>query len=180
MLAELWLPIIVSTVVLLFASFLSWMVVPIHRQDWVKLDNEDAFIQAARELKLSPGNYMFPGCNSPDEMKGEEYKQKCETGPCGILAVFPKVNMGKNLGLTLLYFLVVSFCLAYLSRLALESSAEFMTVFRFVSTAGLMTFLSAIVQHAIWFHNRIIGHIIESVAYAIIVGAIFAALWPTG
>lgn len=53
-----------------------------------------------------------------------------------------------------------------------------MTVFRFVATAGLMTFLAAIVQHAIWFHNRIVGHIIESVLYAAIVAGIFGAMWP--
>ncbi len=53
-----------------------------------------------------------------------------------------------------------------------------MAVFRFVATAGFMTFLAAIVQHAIWFHNRIVGHVIESIAYAAITGAIFGAMWP--
>ena len=42
----------------------------------------------------------------------------------------------------------------------------------------MMTFLAAMVQHAIWFHNRIVGHIIESLVYAAISGAIFAAMWP--
>jgi len=41
-----------------------------------------------------------------------------------------------------------------------------------------MTFLAAIVQHAIWFHCRIVGHVIESVLYAVIVAAIFGAMWP--
>ena len=44
MLAELWLPIVVSAVALFFASFLSWVVAPIHRKDWVKLDREDEFL----------------------------------------------------------------------------------------------------------------------------------------
>ena len=35
MLMRLVLPIIVSAVALFFASFLSWMVLPIHRKDWV-------------------------------------------------------------------------------------------------------------------------------------------------
>ena len=149
MLASLWLPIVVSTVVLFFASFVSWMIVPIHRKDWVKLNSEDEFLKAARDLNLSPGNYMFPGCHEPKEMQGEDYKQKWEAGPRGVISVFSTVNMGKNLVLTTLYFLVVSFCLGYLAWMALSPGAEFMTVFRFVSTAGLMTFLAAIVQHAI-------------------------------
>ena len=43
-----------------------------------------------------------------------------------------------------------------------------------------MTFLSAMVQHSIWFHNRVTGHVIESVLYSIIIGAIFGSLWPRG
>jgi hypothetical protein len=86
--------------------------------------------------------------------------------------------MPRNLALTFLYFLAVSFCLAYLATLALTPGAEFMKVFRFVSTAAFMTFLAAIVQHSIWFRCRIVGHVLESIAYAAITGAIFAAMWP--
>jgi hypothetical protein len=38
--------------------------------------------------------------------------------------------------------------------------------------------LSGIVQHSIWFRCRITGHVIESIAFAAILGCIFAALWP--
>lgn len=178
MLFELLLPIILTTVALFFASFLSWMVLPLHFRDWVKMEREDEFIGTVREQGLAPGNYMFPGWDTPAEMKSEEYTKKWETGPAGVMTVFPQVSMGKNLGLTFLYFLATSFCLAYLASFAVDRGAEFMDVFRFVTTAGLMTFLAAIVQHAIWFHNRIIGHVIESLAYAVITGAIFAAMWP--
>ena len=178
MLMSLWLPIVLSAEALFFASFLSWMVVQIHRKDWVKLAKEDQFMQAARDCEIPVGSYMFPGCDKAAEMKSEAYAKKWEAGPCGVLSIYPKVNMGRNLGLTFLYFLVVSFCLAYLASLALKPGANFMAVFRFVSTAGFMTFLAAIVQHAIWFHSRIVGHILESIAYAAISGAIFAALWP--
>jgi hypothetical protein len=47
-----------------------------------------------------------------------------------------------------------------------------------VFLAAFMTFLAAMVQHAIWFRPRIVGHVIESVAYAALTAAIFAALWP--
>ena len=172
------LPIVLSTVALFFASFLAWMVIPLHRKDWVKLEREDDLIATVRDLGASPGNYMFPGCETPADMKSEEYNKKWETGPCGTITVFPKVSMGKNLVLTFLFFLSCNICLAYLATLGLDEGASFRQVFRFVSTAGLLTFLAAIVQHAIWFHNRIIGHIIESIGYAIITGVIFGALWP--
>jgi len=178
MLLNLWLPVLLSGVAIFFASFLSWMVLQLHRKDWLKLEKEDEFLKAATELNISSGSYMFPGCNSPAEMKTDEYKKKWEAGPCGIITVFSKVNMGRNLALTFLYFLVVNFCLAYLTILAVDPGAEFMTVFSYVVSAGFMTYFAAIVQHAIWFHNRIVGHVVEAFAYAVITGAIFAAMWP--
>jgi hypothetical protein len=177
-LISLALPIILSAAALFFASFLSWMVVQLHKGDWIKLEKEDEFLRAVRECNIPRGSYMFPGCNSAEEMKSQEYQAKWDAGPCGIMTIYPKVNMGRNLGLTFLYFLVVSFCIAYLATLALPRGAGFLPVFRFVTTAGLMTYLSAIVAHAIWFHSRIVGHIIESIAYAAITGVVFAVLWP--
>jgi hypothetical protein len=179
MLAQLWLPIILSAVALFFASFLSWMVLQLHAKDWLKLEKEDEFLQHVRQYGIQRGSYMFPGCSSAAEMKSPEYAQKWEQGPTGIMTVYGRVNMGKNLALTFLYFLVVCFVIAYLASIGIERGADFMTVFRFVSTAGLLAFLAAMVQHSIWFHNRIVGHVIESVAYAAIIGAIFAALWPS-
>jgi hypothetical protein len=177
-LTSLWLPILLSAVALFFASFLTWMVLGLHKQDWVKLGSEDEFLEAARGLGLAPGSYMFPGWDTTEEMKSEAYQKKWEQGPNGVMTVFSNVNMGKNLGLTFLYFLAVSFCLGYLATFSVEAGAEFKSVFRFVSTAGLLAFLAAIVQHSIWFHCRITGHVIESIGYAAITGAIFAAMWP--
>jgi len=178
MLTSLILPIILSAVALFFASFLSWMVVQLHKDDWKKVAKEDDLMEAIRKCDLPVGSYMFPGCADAAEMKSEAYAKKWEAGPCGIMTIYPKVNMGRNLGLTFVYFLVISFCLAYLGTLALKPVADFLAVFRFITTAGILTFLAAMVQHAIWFHNRIVGHIIESLIYAAISGAIFAAMWP--
>jgi hypothetical protein len=177
-LLSLWLPILLAGVALFFASFLSWMVLQLHKQDWRPLPREDEFLESARELQIPPGNYMFPSCNSEEERKSEAFQAKWNAGPRGIATVFPSVNMGQNLALTMVYFLVVNFCLAYLASLALPAGAEFRQVFRFVSTAALMTYLAAIVQHSIWFRCRITGHVIESIGYAVISGMIFALLWP--
>lgn len=177
MLMKVLAPTLVSAIVLFFASFLSWMVVMLHKKDWVKLDKEDDFIDAIRNLGVSPGSYMFPCFETPEEMKSEEATKKWKEGPVGVITVYDKVNMGRSLGLTFVYFAVCSFCLGYLATVAFPDGAETLQVFRLVATAGLMTFLAAIVQHAIWFQNRIVGHVIESIVYALIVGGIFAGFW---
>jgi hypothetical protein len=179
MLAELWLPIVLSGVALFFASFLSWMVVRLHKDDWRKLENEDAFLKAGREIGLRPGSYMFPCACGSAEVQSEGFQRKWKEGPCGVLTVYEGVNMGRNLALTFLYFLAISFALAYLATIGLSRGAAFLDVFRFFATAGFFVFVSAMVQHSIWFRNRIAGHVIESVAYAAIVGGLFGAFWPS-
>lgn len=178
MLVSLILPILLAAVAVFFASFLSWMVLQLHKQDWVKMKDEDAFIDAVKSQSIEPGSYMFPGCDSMEEMKGEAYTKKYNDGPRGIITVLPAANMGKNLGLTMIYFVCVNFFLGYLGSFALDRGASFMEVFRFIATAGVAIYLGAIVQHAIWFKSRIVGHIIESVIYAAISGTIFAVMWP--
>ncbi len=175
----LWLPILISTIALFFASFLSWMVFQLHAKDWVKMNGEEAFMTAVRGMNIPEGNYMFPGVDSLKEANTPEHQKKYSDGPRGILQILPMVNMGKNLGLTFTYFLFCNATFAYLGSFALESGAEFIDVFRFVATIALLTFAASIVQHAIWFKVRITGHLIESIAYSLIAGGIFAAFWPS-
>lgn len=172
------LPVVVAAIALFFASFLSWMVFQLHKKDWKKIDREAEFMAAAAGFNLPEGNYLFPMADTPKDMHSPEFQKKYDTGPRGILNLLPKANMGRNLGLTFLYFLAVSFVLAYLASIAFRPGAEFLDVFRFVATAAFTIFLAGIVQHAIWFRMRVTGHVIESVAYAVITAAIFAGLWP--
>lgn len=178
MLLSLLLPIVLSGVAMFFLSFLSWAVFHFHKADWPKMPCEDEFLGSMQNLDLPPGNYMFPGVDSPAEMQSEEFQAKQKAGPVGIITVFEGMAMGKQLVLTIIYFLAVSFCWGYLATLALSPGDDFATVFRFIATAALLTLLPAIVQHSIWFHNRIVAHVIEAAIYAIAVGAIFASLWP--
>ena len=121
---------------------------------------------------------MFPLAGSHEEMRTEAFQKKYAAGPRGLMTIMHPVNMGQNLGLTFLYFLAVSAALGYLASIAFNPGADFSTVFRFIFTAGLLTFLAAIVQHAIWFRPRIVGHVIESIGYAALTGLVFAAFWP--
>jgi hypothetical protein len=180
MLLSLALPIGLSAVALFFASFLSWMVLQLHKDDWRKLAKEDDFLATVKKCDIPVGSYMFPKANCNADMQSEEFQKRWATEPHGLLTILPNVNMGQNLGLTFMYFLAVSVGLGYLASLACPPGADFISVFRFVFVAGFMTFLAAIVAHAIWFRPRIVGHVIESVAYAAITATLFAVLWPAG
>jgi hypothetical protein len=53
-----------------------------------------------------------------------------------------------------------------------------MKVFQFVGTAGILTYGTANILNGIWFGRKMVADIIDGVAYGLITGAIFAALWP--
>jgi hypothetical protein len=175
---DLALPIGLCAIALFFASFLSWMVLQLHEKDWKKMPREAEFMDALRPFALPNGDYMFPKTDSNKEMTSPEFQKKYQEGPRGILQVRPVANMGQMLGLTLVYFLVVAFVLGYLGTQALKPGDEFLKVVQFFFPAALLAFLAAMVQHSIWFRNRIVGHMIESVFYAAIVSVLFAVLWP--
>src|SRR4051812_1874541 len=98
-LTALWLPILVSTVIVFLASFLMHMVLKYHRSDYRKLPEEDRVTDALRAANVEPGpHYFFPYC-SFEEMKSPPVIEKMKRGPVGFVTVLPSgpPAMGKNL-----------------------------------------------------------------------------------
>jgi hypothetical protein len=178
-LMSLWLPIIVSGIALFFASFAAWMLLPHHKPEWKGVDNEDAFLQALRSAGIGPGQYMFPYSCKPEDWKSEEFKRRREAGPTGTLTVWKTApNMGVNMACTVAFFTIANFVIAYLAAMAIPPGADFLTVFRFVGTAGILTYGTANILNGIWFGRKMMADIIDGIAYGLITGLIFAALWP--
>lgn len=177
---ELWLPILISGVVLFFASAAAWMALPHHKPEWKGLPNEEAVNQTIRDTGVSPGQYMFPFCQKSEDWKSEEAKRRMKTGPHGTLAVWPGApNMGVNMVCTVIFFTLVSFGLAYLATMAtLPRGAGFMPVFRFMGTAGILTYGSANLLNGIWFRRKMLADIADGIVYGLITGLIFGLMWP--
>jgi len=174
---SLWLPILVSGVALFFASWAAWMLLPHHKGEWKGLPDEGAVMNALRNVP--PGQYMFPYAAKPEDCKSEEFKRRRETGPTGTLTVWKKPsNMGANMLCTVLFFIIANFVIAYLTGISLDPGESFMKVFRFVGTAGILTYGTANVLNGIWFGRKMIADIADGIAYGLITGLIFAALWP--
>jgi hypothetical protein len=59
-LASLWLPVLLSSVIVLFASFILHMVLPWHKHDYARLPDEEQVRSALRPFAIPPGDYMVP------------------------------------------------------------------------------------------------------------------------
>jgi hypothetical protein len=176
---NLWLPIVVSGVVVFIASFLAWMVLPHHRSDWSKLPDEEGFQKSLGDLNVAPGDYMFPGHESPQEMKSPEFQQKWQAGPRGLLSVWPAApNMGLQIGKTFVFYLLASFTIGYLASMGLQRGDRGGTVFRVVATSALVAYCFALFPGAIWFRRHLLKDVLDGVAYALLTGLVFTLLWP--
>ena len=122
---------------------------------------------------------MFPYAACSADWNNEEFKSKMRGGPVGNMVVWSGApNMGNNMLKTVIFFVVVSFAIAYLAAMVIPPTLDRPFVFRFVGTAGIIAYASANVLNGIWFGRKIFADIIDGIAYGLITGAIFAWLWP--
>src|SRR5437867_11651621 len=98
-LAALWLPILLSAVIVFVVSSGIHMMSPWHKSDYPKLPNEDRVMDALRPLAIPPGDYMMPRPSSRQEMRSPQYAEKFKKGPVMMFTVWPggSMAMGKQL-----------------------------------------------------------------------------------
>ena len=182
-LTALWLPILLSAVLVFFASFIMHMVLTYHRSDYRKLPDEDRVTDALRSANLNPGpDYFFP-YGSFEEMKSAPMMEKMKRGPVGFLTVLPSgpPAMGKNLVQWFIYCVVISIFAAYLASRTLAPATPFLQVFRVVAIAALLGYGAAHIQESIWGGRSWVvtfKHLFDAVIYALLTAAIFAYFWP--
>jgi hypothetical protein len=181
-LTALWLPIILSAVLVFVASSLIHMVLGYHRSDYRKLPDEDKILSALRSVTLVRGLYHFP-FTTHKEMKSPEMQEKFKQGPVGFLTIFPSgpVNMGKFLGLWFVYCLIVGFFTAYLTGRTVPSHSDYLIVFRVAGTVAFMAYGVGGIPSSIWGGQpwgNTIKHVFDGLLYALLTAGTFGWLWP--
>src|SRR5436189_4469671 len=182
-LIALWLPTLLSAVIVFFASFIMHMVLAYHKSDYRKLPDEARVTDALRSAGVTPGpTYFFPYF-SFKEMKSAPVIEKMKRGPVGLLTVLSSgpPAMGKNMVQWFLYCVVISIFAAYLSSRTLAPGTAFLQVFRVVGIAALLAYGAAHAQESIWNGRSwpvTFKHLFDSVIYAALTAATFFWLWP--
>ena len=75
-LAALWLPIVLSAVIVFVASSIMHMLLPYHRSDYQQLPEEDKVLPALRAAGLKPGLYIFPFGSPPFGRLVDEFRRR--------------------------------------------------------------------------------------------------------
>jgi hypothetical protein len=181
-LTALWLPILVSAVVVFIASSIMHTVLPYHRSDYRQLPDEDNLLVALRGAGLPRGLYVFPFGTHKD-MKTPAMQEKYKQGPVGMMTVFPAGPpvMPKFLAQWFGYCLIMAFFVAYLAGHTVSAGAPYLAVFRVVGTAAFLGYGLGQVSSAIWkgqTWSMTIKEVIDGLVYGVLTAGTFGWLWP--
>ena len=176
----LWLPILVSAVIVFIAANILWMALPFwHRSDYKKLPDEGAVLAGLKSA--ASGQYIAP---ATDWSKATaEEKAAMQNGPMALLLVRnPNVfSLGKSLTLYFVYALIVSLFVAYISGVTMARGTHYLHVFRVAGTAGVIAYAFRGFPDSIWYGKPwsvTFKELIDGVIYGLLTAGTFGWLWP--
>ncbi|MBI5464152.1 MAG: hypothetical protein HY966_04270 [Ignavibacteriales bacterium] len=179
----LWLPILLSSVIVFIVSSAIHMMSLWHKNDYPKLSNQDDVMDSLRPHNIPPGEYMIPRASGTQEMRSPEFIEKMKKGPVMVLTVWPNgpTPMVMSLVLWFLYSIVVGFFAAYVAGRALPIGAQYLQVFRFAGTTAFLGYSLALWQMTIWYRrpwSTTIKATVDGLIYALLTAGMFGWLWP--
>jgi hypothetical protein len=180
---SLWLPILLSAVLVFVVSSLIHMILGYHNTDFKRLPDEDNAMDSLRKLNLPPGDYMFPYTADNKERNSQSFQDKIKRGPSGVMTIFPQEmgNMASSLAQWFIYSLIVGIFAAYVAGRALEPGAHYLSVFRFTGVTAFAGYSLALMQNSIWYKknwNATLKSMFDGLIYALLTAGVFGWLWP--
>jgi hypothetical protein len=181
-LSALWLPIVLSALIVFIASSIMHTVLKYHQSDFTGLPEEGKLLSALRSAGLKRGLYIFPFCTHK-EMKSPAMIAKYKEGPVGMMTVLPDgpPHMPKFLGLWFGYCLIIGFFVAYLTAHTVPAGANYLVVFRVVGTAAFLGYGLGHISDGIWkgqTWSSTIKEVIDGLVYGLLTAGTFGWLWP--
>ena len=182
-LLALWLPIVLSAVIVFIASSIIHMLPLWHKGDYPALPDEERFRTAVGPMAIPPGDYMVPRAKTTAEMKEPAFQEKVKQGPMMVLTVMPngQMSMGSSLALWFVYLVVVSFFSAYVAGRALAPGADYLEVFRFAGVGAFLAYSVGLWQMSIWYKRAwrySVLATVDGLIYAMLTAGTFGWLWP--
>lgn len=185
-LIDLWMPIVLSAVVVFVASSVIWMMTPLHKGDYQVPPDEAEIQGAVTKHGFKPGMYVMPWCKGGHGgMKDPEYLARVEKGPWVMVLVSgSRPSMGRCLGLWFASQVVIAVVVAYTAAAALPmraGGAAYLKVFQVVGSMALLAQAGMAAHDTIWKclgWRHTIVKVVDGVVYALLTAGVFAAMWP--
>lgn len=180
---SLWLPVLLSAVLVFIASSVLHMVLRYHADDFRALPDEDRVLEALSGFAIPPGDYALPKAGGMEAMKDPAFQAKLQKGPV-FMGTFLRpgpIDMGPSLLKWFVYCLAVSAIAAYVTGRALGPGADYLSVFRFSGTVAFVSYAMAHWQDTIWYQRSVattLKNNFDGLVYALLTAGAFGWLWP--
>jgi hypothetical protein len=182
-LVALWLPILLSAVVVFIASSAIHMGPFWHRSDYPRMPREEDAMNALRPLAIPPGDYFIPRAAGMKEMRTPEFKEKMSKGPVAVITVMPNafMSMNRNLVQWFVFLIVVGIFAAYIAGRTLPPGTPYIRVFQIVSATAFIAYSLALCELSIWYRRAwslTLKSALDGIIYGLLTGGVFGWLWP--
>ncbi|HVT39134.1 MAG TPA: hypothetical protein VHE78_08810 [Gemmatimonadaceae bacterium] len=182
-LTALWLPVLLSAVIVFVVSSIIHTVLPWHKGDYRTMPDQDKVQEALRPFAIPPGDYMVPRPATRQDMRAPEFLEKANKGPVMVVTVMPNgvMGIGKSLAGWFVYTVVVGMFAAFVAGSALPPGATYPQVFHFAAITAFVGYSVALWQMSIWYRRSLsttIKATIDGLLYALLTAGVFGWLWP--
>jgi hypothetical protein len=182
--ALLWMPILITAVLIFIASTLIHMVFKWHNSDYQQLANEDDVRAVVHASSAAPGQYMIPHCVDMKEMGGEVMMKKFNDGPVAFLTV--RKNGAPAMGPTLMMWFVFTVGVAafagWIAMSAYAGKTDARAAGQMVGLISFMAYGCGSVPLGIWMGkpwSSVGKDLLDALIYGVISWLAFAWFWPS-
>ena len=180
---SLWLPILLSGVLVFAVSSIIHMVLSYHAGDSQPVPDEAKVMDALRPFEIPPGDYAMPRPASMKEMGEPAFIEKTKAGPVAFMTVLPNgpTAIGTSLARWFGYSLLIGAVAGYTAGITIGPGADYGLVFRVVGAVAFAGYSLAILQSSIWWHRSwryTFLTMFDGLVYALLTAGTFGWLWP--
>lgn len=182
-LLSLWLPIVLSAVLVFGVSAVIHMTPLWHKNDFPKMPREADVLDALRPLAIPPGDYFIPRAGGMREMRSPEFLEKLKQGPVAVLTVLPNgmINMRRSLTQWFVFLILVGIFVGYIAGRTLPFGTPYRHVFQIVGATAFIAYSLALCELSIWYGRAwslTLKAGLDGLIYALLTAGTFGWLWP--
>ena len=180
---SLWLPILLSGVLVFVVSSIIHMVLSYHAGDSQPVPDEAKVMDALRPFEIPPGDYAMPRPAGMKEMGEPAFIEKTKAGPVAFMTVLPNgpTAIGTSLARWFGYSLLIGAVAGYTAGITIGPGADYGLVFRVVGAVAFAGYSLAILQSSIWWYRSwryTFLTMFDGLVYALLTAGTFGWLWP--
>lgn len=178
------LPILAATVAVFVLSMIVQMAMPWHRRDFDNVPDDDAVIDAIRQLNIPPGDYIVPSQRLRDGRRNPDFVEKWAKGPSLTMTVIPPSdNMGRYMVQWFAFTLLVAAIAAWVTGSIVAPGGNHHAIFHYGAITTLLCYSLGAWPLSIWYHRKwstAFKGLLDAFIYGVATGLVFTWLWPRG